>query len=272
MKGEKTDSTTRHAVISLLTDFGGRDGYVGIMKGVILAINPLVALVDLSHEIDPGDIDSAAFVLARSYRYFPPGTIHVVVVDPGVGSGRRILAVESKNYYFIAPDNGVLKWIFANDPGAHVISVTRKEYFLANVSNTFHGRDIFAPVAAHLAQGVPLANFGDPIDDYDKGNIHKPLKSGNKVTGSVIYIDRFGNLITNIAADEIAGKNKIARISIAGHAVARIADSYSQVQPGEILALIGSHGNLEIAQRDGSAAAKLNISVGTPVTVHFTES
>ena len=192
-------------VITLLTDFGNQDAYVGIMKGVIAGINPFANIVDICHSISPQDIFSGAYLLYTSYKYFPRKTIHVVVVDPGVGSRRNIICVETKNYFFLAPDNGILSFIVQEERLKSIIRVTNSKYFLPSLSSTFHGRDVFAPVAAHLSLGVRSQKMGIKINQLKQLDMPKPVhKKTGQVEGQIIYIDRFGNLITNIKREHIA--------------------------------------------------------------------
>ena len=254
----------KKSLITLLTDFGRKDHYVGTMKGVILSINPQVNIVDLCHEIDQGDIDAAAFVLSAAYRYFSKGTIHLVVVDPSVGSERRALAVKTKDHYFIAPDNGVLSPVFRAETDARVFHLTNKEYMLPEPGFTFHGRDVFAPVAAHLSTGMAVEKLGKPVDDFIVSRPTEPRLAGNKITGQVVYTDRFGNLVTNIARSYLRNVEEIRLDHIRLKA---IVDYYGQVEEGVAAALIGSHGNLEICIRNGNAATSLNVQKGDPVEV-----
>ncbi len=253
--------------VTLLTDFGNQDGYVGMMKGVILKINPKAQLVDIAHDIQPGDILSAAFVLARCVPYFPRGTIHLVVVDPGVGTERRALAAFSNGCYFVAPDNGVLKWILSRDGEAQVVSLDRNEFFLNNVSLTFHGRDIFAPVAAHLSLGKNFTGMGPVVRDYCVGDIGLPEINKDLIRGEIIYIDRFGNLVTNISAGSL--ERGILHINILHSIITHLSRSYAQEPDGTLLAIAGSHGNLEIAIANGSAARQLDTKIGEPVIVRL---
>lgn len=258
---------THNRIITLLTDFGQNDGFVGIMKGVILSINPDVTLVDLAHDIPAGDIDAAAFVLNQAFPYFPEKAIHLIVVDPGVGSERRALAVEAQNRYFIAPDNGVLKWIVDRYSNCKVMGLNQSKYFLPTISRTFHGRDVFAPVAAHLSKGVPFEDLGQPVSDFIRGKVPRPMRKENGLIGAIIHIDRFGNLISDITELDLQrgiGEIKIADVSIFG-----LSDAYSQAKSGEPLAIIGSHGFLEIAVREGHAASELAVSRGTRIEILF---
>ncbi len=255
-------------VIAMTTDFGLKDAFVGIMKGVILRINPAAVIVDVTHGIPQGDIDAAAFALDQACAFFPPETIHLVVVDPGVGSDRRILLVKAGDNFFIAPDNGVLKYVFARNADAQVLALSNRYYFLPHTSLTFHGRDIMAPVAAHLSLGVPFVDFGSRIDDFERGEISWPQRSGNKISGEIIYIDHFGNCISNITKRELAGR-LIREITVKGFAFEALSRSYSEKEKGEPLAIISSHDHLEIAVRDGSAAARLDLQKGEIVEVVF---
>ncbi|MBN2411061.1 SAM-dependent chlorinase/fluorinase [candidate division KSB1 bacterium] len=255
-------------IITLLTDFGDKDGFVGTMKGVILSINPSAQIIDIAHHIAAGDIHSGAFVLANSYSYFPGNTIHVVVVDPGVGSDRRALCVQTGGHYFVAPDNGVLKWIFKDNPGARVFELTRQKYFLDKISCTFHGRDIFAPVAAYLSTGTEISQFGHKIQDYVKGNWPKYNVTDKKITGEIIHIDRFGNLVTNIAANDF-NPEKFDRLKLPRHTINVLNDAYNLLSGNKPFAIIGSHGFIEIAVKDSSAAELLNYDNGTVIELYL---
>jgi len=255
-------------IITLLTDFGYQDGFVGTMKGVLLSINPAVQIIDIAHDLSPGDINSGAFVLAHTYSYFPAKTINVVIVDPGVGSDRRALCVQTDNYYFVAPDNGVLKWIFKDNPDANVVELSQKKYFLENISNTFHGRDIFAPVAAYLSKGINISQFGNIIKDYNKGTLPKYIIAKNKILGEIIHIDRFGNLISNISAKDFS-RDKIERIKLPRHILYTINNSYNQLPDKQPFAITGSHGSIEIAIYDNNAANVLNYKIGTPIELYL---
>ncbi len=258
-------SKKSNGIITLTTDFGDRDGYVSVMKGVILSINPRVRLVDISHAVAAQHIDTAAFIVHRSYRYFPAGTIHVIVVDPEVGSERKILAVFAGGHFFIAPDNQVLKYIFFEHETSTVIEVLNKKYFLENISTTFHGRDIFAPVAAHLSLGIPINKFGSITQNFQRATINAPIISANQITGTIIYIDRFGNCITNIRHEEVAGKQ--FSVSCGNVTINQLSTCYAEVEPGTALILIDSFGMLEIAVRNGNAQQTLNIQMNDPVTL-----
>ncbi len=256
----------KNNIITLLTDFGETDGFVGTMKGVILGIHPAARIIDISHQIPPQDIDAGAFVLRNCYRYFPERTIHVVVIDPGVGSERRIILVETERYFFLAPDNSVLKYIFHEEKIKRVFNITNHNFFLKQISHTFHGRDIFAPVAAHLASGIAPGRFGEEITDYEKGEIDFPEIDGNKITGKIIHIDGFGNLITNISSS-LLEKNRIFSISLGTQTIKNLSNSYAEVEIGKPVALIGSSGYLEIGIRNGNAQEFLQIQRNDQVIV-----
>jgi len=255
-------------VITLLTDFGDRDGFVGTMKGVILSINPSARIIDIAHDIPSGDIHTGAFVLSRSYSYFPENTIHVVVIDPGVGTKRRALCVHAGAQYFVGPDNGVLKWIFKDNPDAKVVELTQQNYFLSTISHTFHGRDIFAPVAAYLSSGIAIGNFGHAVQDYVKGTWPKYIVSAKKISGEIIHVDRFGNLISNIAAKDFK-LHEFEYIKLPGHSINKINNSYDRMPVNQAAAIIGSHGFVEIAVKNNSAAQMLNYSKGTTIELYL---
>ncbi|MDE3156968.1 MAG: SAM-dependent chlorinase/fluorinase [Acidobacteriota bacterium] len=256
-------------VIALLTDFGLRDHYVGTMKGVALGICPESTLVDISHEVPPQDVLAAALQLAACYRYFPAGTIFLVVVDPGVGSARRGLAAEAGDYRFVAPDNGVLTAVFRDTPPRRVVELTERRYARATVSRTFEGRDRFAPAAAWLAKGVELVALGRPAADWRPLDIPAPAIEGDRLAGEVLRVDHFGNLVTNI------DRSTFERFADAGglqiragrHAIERLVSTYGDVGSGEVCALFGSTEQLEIAANGGSAAAALGLSRGAVVEV-----
>jgi len=262
------------AIITLTSDFGLTDAYTAAMKGVILRINPDVYLIDISHTINAQDISSAAFILSTVYRYFPNNTIHLVVVDPGVGTERRAIALKTPDAYFVAPDNGVLSYILQDyecekgrlSAGLEAVQLTNKKHWLIPVSNTFHGRDIFAPVAAHLSLGVPFAEFGDNIDIISVLPAQKPRIGSGIVTGNIIYIDHFGNLITNIGKDLITGRSTDMTVKIGNREIKGLSRNYSGGQ--ELLALIGSSGRLEIALREGSASQYLGAHIGDEVSLY----
>jgi S-adenosylmethionine hydrolase len=258
------------SIITLLTDFGTADVFVGIMKGVILGIAPQVHLVDLTHEVPPQAVAVAAFFLESAWREFPPGTIHLVVVDPGVGSSRRALAAEGPRGRFVAPDNGVLTPLFEAGEAMALHALARSEFFRQPVSRTFHGRDIFAPVAGHLANGVSLAALGPPVTDPVRLALPraKPLPEGGMV-GQVLHVDRFGNLITNLPEPLFAAGVGVPVVAVGGRRIEGLADSYAAVAPGRPGAIVGNAGTLEIFLPGGSAAAALGVWSGAAVTVTF---
>jgi S-adenosylmethionine hydrolase len=260
-------------IITLLTDFGLSDPYVGTMKGVILSIHPEAKLVDISHEINPGDVRQAAILLEESYPFFPPGTIHLTVVDPGVGSERRSIGLKAVDRVFVGPDNGVFSPFFSGGDQCSVVHVTEKKFFLPAVSPTFHGRDVFAPVAAHLARGVDLHEMGSSITDPVRIDMPSVMIREQSLRGEVTRIDRFGNLITNIPAKTfeswMAG-NRIL-ITIGQLSVETLGRTFSDVAPKSALALVGSSGHLEISVNMGRASERVGPSgahvVGTKVEV-----
>ena len=268
-------TSKRPPLIVLLTDFGTRDEYVGVMKGVISSINPEARTIDLSHDLHPHDIMEAGFMLYRSYRFFPEGTIFLVVVDPGVGTERRIIIIRQASYYFLAPDNGVLSFIFKKEEAKMVVWVTKKGtgYFLPTISRTFHGRDCFAPIAAHLSKGVALAKFGREIDDPTILHIPAPsISLKNSLVGEVIYIDRFGNLITNIDYETFEDfqkrhPKKLLKVRVGRKIIPKLSSSYRDAGPNELLAIYGSSNHLEISLNLGSAKDSLRANKGTRIEV-----
>lgn len=256
-------------IITLLTDFGQQDGFVGTMKGVILGICPNASIVDISHDISPQDVDEAAFVLRNAYTYFPEQTIHVVVVDPGVGSDRRAVIVEVPGHTFVGPDNGVFSPVYHHESDPVVTEITNRAYMLPEISRTFHGRDIFAPAAAHLAAGVKSEAFGDRISDFIPGNATVPVLHENRIGGQIQHIDHFGNIITNIPesmfTDVTDGKTFVIRTGAYGFD--RVCTSYADAAAGEPLAILSSAGFLEVAVNGGNAAERLGVKRGDRVEV-----
>jgi len=260
----------RRPVITLTTDFGLSDHYAGTMKGVILGICPEAQIVDISHEVDQYGIIEGAFLVAQAYRYFPRGTVHVVVIDPGVGTSRRPILVEAAGQRFVAPDNGVLSMIYAREK--HKVRwITSEKYFLKPVSQTFHGRDIFAPVGAHLAKGIAPAKMGKAIGDYMRLHFEKPVRTARRGwTGAVLKIDRFGNLVTNFPAGEFPDLEKRPfEISVGLETVGRLARNYAECGPGELFVIVGSSGYLEVSSSQASAAKMLGCGVGAPVELRI---
>ena len=261
-----TRSVRARPIITLTTDFGTGDHFVGVMKGVILGIQPAAQIIDISHGVQPYDIADGAFTIAQAYRYFPKKTIHVVVVDPGVGSARRPLLAEMAGQYFVAPDNGVLSMVFAREQHK-VRHITSERYFLQPVSRTFHGRDVFSPVAAHLAAGLSAPKFGKRIDDHIQASFDKPTQTGKRTwTGAVLKTDHFGNLFTNFHIDQFPSIRTHAFLLNAGlQAITRLALSFSDCDPGELFVVVGSSGYLEVAASQASAAQALGCGAGSPV-------
>ena len=257
------------AIITFLSDFGLDNWFAGTMKGVIKSINSSTEIVDISHDISNFNVNAGAFVLKNSYCYFPQGTIHVAVVDPGVGSERAGLLVETERYFFVAPDNGVLSYTLEQEQIRSIIRLTNSDYFLSSTCNTFHGRDIFAPVAAHLSNGVAPSQFGEVIDKIICLSASEPRKiSASEILGHIIYVDRFGNLVSDISRpmlDELLEISKRGRVRIAvrDREISTISLSYSDGRAGEVVALIGSSDYLELAVNQGSAAEILNTETGT---------
>jgi len=257
------------SVISLLTDFGDKDNFVGVMKGVILKINPRLKIIDLCHNVKPQDILQAAFLLKNSFKYFPKGTVHLVVVDPGVGTKRRKILVKTKDYYFVAPDNGVLDLSLQGENIEKIIEITNDKYFLKPVSNTFHGRDVFAPVAAYLSLGKRIDDFGKRIKGIKHLNLPVPKRVKNILLGEVIYIDHFGNLITNITKDGFKDflKDSNFKIYIAGRLITKISHSYQEAKKNKPLAIWNSFGNLEISVAGACAKECLSADLKTPIKI-----
>src|SRR5438552_2312885 len=247
-------------VIAFLTDFGTRDHYAGTMKGVALGICPDATLVDISHDVPPHDIVAGALELAAAYKYFPAGTIFLVVVDPGVGSTRRGLAAEAGDYKFVAPDNGVLTAVFGEHPPKRVVELTERKYARPTVSRTFEGRDRFAPAAAWLAKGIELAALGRTAADVQRLDIPQPRVDEDRIVGEILRVDRFGNLITNIdrrTFDKLAGG--ALDVTAGGRTVPKVVSTYGDAGVGELCALFGSTDHLEIAANGASAAAALGL-------------
>ena len=267
-------------MITLTTDFGTSDPYVGMMKGVILSINPSATVLDISHHIQPQSVPEAAFIIGSSHRFFPDGTVHVVVVDPGVGTTRSALLLVTPSASFLAPDNGVLSYVlragFPDEPEVsegfqveipqeHVAyRLTNPQYWLEPVSLTFHGRDIFAPVAAHLSMGVAPDRLGQRVHHLTWLSHQQPRWEGDTLVGQVVHIDRFGNLITNIGAD-LLPRDRPTFVGVKGHSISGLSPSYAEGQG--ILAIVGSLGSLEVSVKNGSAARELQAEVGDPVRV-----
>ena len=257
-------------VVTLTTDFGARDWFAGTMKGVVLGMSPRATVVDLTHEVPPGDIHAGAFALMAGCRYFPKGTVHVAVVDPGVGGSRRAIAVQTADYFYVGPDNGVLSWALAHQRIKTVRRLEEPKYFLRTMRRTFHGRDIFAPVAAHLSRGLAIQRLGSEVKDWVRLPWPQPIRSRGMVRGEVIYIDHFGNAITNIESAPDFSTGAIA-CEVAGRRKMRcaLAEFYGAVPANRPVAVFGSSGFLEIAVNGGSAARKYGITPGDDVVLHI---
>jgi S-adenosyl-L-methionine hydrolase (adenosine-forming) len=261
-------------IVTLTTDFGLNDHFVGTMKGVILDIVPQAEIVDICHSVQAFDILDGALALAQSYHYFPSGTVHLVIVDPGVGTARRPILASCEQYNFVAPDNGVLSLMYAREERLSVRHISADHYFLQPVSNTFHGRDIFAPVAAYLAKGVDHEKFGDEITDYVRFNAPKPKPIDAKsMRGVVLRVDRFGNLITNFAPQDVpalfAATPPPFKMVVGKREITSIKTNYGEGAPNEVFGIVGSMGYLEIAANRAAAAQLLGASKGSEVQLIF---
>ena len=299
-------SIHRSCVMTLLTDFGNQDAYVGVMKGVITGINPLANIIDICHNIPPQDVFNAAYLLYTSYKYFPKKTIHVAVVDPGVGSRRDIVCVETKDYFFLVPDNGLLSFIVQEEKPKVIVRLANDRYFLPSPSNTFHGRDVFAPAAAYLSLGVKLRQLGIKIDQLEQLEIPKPVpKKAGQVEGQIIYIDRFGNIITNITREHLMQHDhsqslfktqmkeitlpislpsqggdeggvkinlKCLETTIGKKKIIGLSETYTDVKAGEPLVLIGSAGFLEVSINQGNAQKYFKADKGSKIIVEIGQS
>ena len=257
-------------LITLLTDFGDRDSFVASMKGVILTINPQATIVDLSHHVPPHSIEDAAYLLKSCYRYFPEGTVHVAVVDPGVGSARRPLIAQSEHYFFLTPDNGLLTPILAEESGVEVREIENVDFRLTSPGHTFDGRDLFAPAAAWLTTQQPFASFGRLIDDCKTFTISNPKWEALALVGEIVHVDQFGNLISNLTLHHVKEIQEVTKrpnslIRIAGHTIEKLVGSYSEGHPLIPHALINSNGLIEIFLKEGNAARTMNAGRGQRV-------
>jgi S-adenosyl-L-methionine hydrolase (adenosine-forming) len=259
-------------VITLTTDFGTSDHLVGSMKGVIVNINPTARIVDINHGVAPYDILDGALCIANAYRFFPPRTIHVVIVDPGVGTERRPILVSGEKQFFVAPDNGVLSMIYERE-NCTVRHITAEHYFLNPISPTFHGRDIFAPTAAWLSKAFQTEAFGEVVTDYVKFAMPKAKPNGQAVKGIVLRVDAFGNLMTNFTVEDLplaAIDDGIIKLSVNGKQIARLVPTFASGKAGEPVAILGSAGYVEICVNRGSAARALGVNRGAEVTLDLT--
>ena len=261
-------------LITLTTDFGVNDHYVGAIKGVILSINPKAQIVDLCNSVQSYDILDGAITISEAFNYFPADTLHMVVVDPGVGTERRPILVTGDRHLFLAPDNGVLSFVYARQERLSVRHVTADHYFLQPVSNTFHGRDVFAAVAAWLSKGVDVSKFGNEITDFIRFAGPKPRQADPRTyKGVVLKVDKFGNLITNISARDLpqlfTDPTPAFQVTVGKAQVTTLAQNYAQGAPGEVFAIVGSMGYLEISTNRGSAVQLVGAGKGAEVTVTF---
>jgi len=256
--------------ITLLTDFGIRDGAVGLMKGVIWRIAPHAKIADLSHTVGAQNLQEAAHVLRCAVPYFPQGTIHVVVVDPGVGTERRSLAARLGSYYFVGPDNGVctplLELAEQTNALVEIISLDKPAYWLPEVSDVFHGRDVYAPIAAHLAAGVPLQELGTPIDDPVRLPLPQPIPTASGLKGEIIFIDDFGNLQTNVLRQHLVNWPDV-KVLLRGTVIEGLTRTFGERPPGELIALYGTEHDLNVAVVNGNAQKRLQAAVGDPVEI-----
>ena len=262
----------QNRLVTFTTDFGTADHYVGTMKGVVLGINPEARIADVCNSVQSFDILDGALTIAQAYSYFPSGTVHVVIVDPGVGSSRRPILVNVQKHYFVAPDNGVLSLIYEREQSVSVRHITAEHYFLQPVSQTFHGRDIFAAVAGHLSKGVDVDKFGDEITDFVRFAAPRPKPNGAaEMKGIVIKVDKFGNLITNFRPSDVpqlfAGVSAPLRMRVGKMDVSGIKSSYAEGAPGEVFAIVGSSDFIEIVTNRGSAARLCSADKGAEVSL-----
>ncbi|MFQ6108041.1 MAG: S-adenosyl-l-methionine hydroxide adenosyltransferase family protein [Candidatus Aminicenantales bacterium] len=261
-------------IIALMTDFGEDDFFVASLKGTILKICPAARIIDITHRVRSFDPQSAGFVLFACYRYFPERTIFLVIVDPGVGTSRKILLAQTGKYFFIAPDNGLLTLALEREEIQNMRAVENEKYFLPQRSRTFEGRDKMAPAAAHLARGVSVDEFGPEVRDFKKLRLKKAGAKEGEISGHILYTDKFGNLITNIPGEVLHSlrnehKEKIPCLQVKGMEVHRCGESYAAVKKGELLFLVGSLGLVEIAAREDSASRRIRAKPGDPVRIIF---
>ena len=261
----------KRRIVTFLTDFGTQDHYVASMKGVILGINPWCTLIDISHEVSPHDMREGALTLANAYPYFPKGTIHLAVVDPGVGSARKPILLVTKNYFFVGPDNGLLSLAAKKDGVKKAIVLSNRSFFRPSVSTTFHGRDVFAPIAGHLSTGIQPEALGRRVRSWVKLDSGEPRRVKADLVGEISRIDAFGNIVTNINPQDLnrfAGKRAIV-ISIGKREIRGLKKGYGEVKKGELLALIGSGDFLEISVREGNAQKALKSRRGDKVRIRL---
>ncbi|MEA5078297.1 MAG: SAM-dependent chlorinase/fluorinase [Anaerolineaceae bacterium] len=260
------------AIITLLTDFGLKDGFVGIMKGVIWGIAPTAQIADITHDIAPQNVIEGSLVLAQAVKYFPDGTVHVAVVDPGVGTTRKPVAARIGSQYFVGPDNGLFTGVIeaaeADGISIEFYHLTNPKYWLPQVSRSFHGRDIFSPVGAHLCNGVALAELGTPIADPARIMVPRPEPTADGFAGQVLSVDHFGNLLTNITPEQLNGTRGVV-IKVGEASIDGLSLTFGERKPGELVAMIDSSGVLQIAVVNGNAADKLKVGIGTTILLRF---
>lgn len=265
----------KNQIITLTTDFGSSDPYVAEMKGVILGIRPETKIVDITHQVEKFDIKKAGYILATASSYFPEKTIHVVVVDPGVGTERRVILVQTENSYLIGPDNGVLSLAAKNQGVKHIYSIENSKFMRSEVSHTFHGRDIFAPAAAYLAKGTPPSKLGVRLSRMRTPNFAKTTKRKNVLIGEVIYVDSFGNIVTNLNKKDLKemGIKKKVNLKINNNELQlKIGKAYAEVEIGQPLGIIGSHKFLEVSLNQGNASKRFQTKVGDTVAISHPEN
>lgn len=265
------------SIVTLLTDFGVEDAYVGIIKGVVLSVNPSAVIIDITHHIEPQDLIQAAYTIKSAYNYFPEGTVHVIVIDPGVGSDRTIIALKMMGHIFLAPDNGVLTLLMNEGEIDSIVRIENARYFLKSVSQTFHGRDILAPVSAHISKGVDIKKLGPLLDQQNLVHldIKKPYISDNgELVGTIVSVDHFGNCISNIDVNclnkfEKAGSGRRLKTKIGENTIKGLSHSYAGVGPQSPLAIIGSFGYLEIGLNCGNAKRHFGVEKGDTITLKY---
>jgi S-adenosylmethionine hydrolase len=263
----------RKPIVTLLTDFGTKDHYVASIKGVILSINPECLLIDISHHVNRHDAREGAFLLANAYSFFPKGTIHLSVVDPGVGGTRKPILLVTQNHFFIGPDNGLFTFIAQKEEVKQIVVLTEEQYFLPKVSKTFHGRDLFAPVAAHLSSGIKPGAFGYTINEIKRLQFQKPIIKEGKLLGEILHIDTFSNLVSNIDEEILFGftKGQPFVIRVGNKTIHGLKKGYWEGRQGQLIALLGSGGFLEISVREANAQRMLKVKKGDPIEIRISK-
>jgi S-adenosylmethionine hydrolase len=263
------EKRSKTSIITLTTDFGIADPYVAEMKAVILGINPNVEIVDITHHVEKFNVRNGAFIVAAAVPYFPEGTIHVAIVDPGVGTKRKPILIETEKYFFIGPDNGVLILAAKNQGIRHVYEITNRRFMLPRISSTFHGRDVFAPAAAFLSMGVKPSEFGPEIREIVTPKFTEVVEEGGRLIGEVVHVDSFGNIITNFTAEHVKGVKDYVRVRLGNKLLKlKLCKAYAEVEAQRPLAIIGSHDFLEISINMGNAAQFFGVKAGDPVTLY----